>query len=51
MFAYELERVTTQVRLVGTGTDGLGEDVSVFRGRHRALAPPSFDDTADVTNA
>ncbi len=31
MFAYEFERVTTQVRLVGAGTDGLGEDVSVFR--------------------
>jgi hypothetical protein len=27
----EFERVTTQVRLVGAGTDGLGEDVSVFR--------------------
>ena len=31
MCAYEFERVTTQVRLVGAGTDGLGEDVSVFR--------------------
>src|SRR5438093_1305995 len=31
MFAYEFERVTTQVRLVGAGTDGLGEDVSTFR--------------------
>src|SRR5438105_5602236 len=31
MFAYESERVTTQVRLVGAGTDGLGEDISVFR--------------------
>ena len=30
MFAYEFERVTTQLRLVGAGTDGLGEDVSVF---------------------
>src|SRR2546427_7279272 len=31
MFADEFERGTTQVRLVGAGTDGLGEDVSVFR--------------------
>jgi len=31
MFADEFERVTTEVRLVGAGTDGLGEDVSVFR--------------------
>src|SRR5438309_4249819 len=31
MFAYEFERITTQVRLVGAGTDGLGEDVSDFR--------------------
>jgi len=29
--AYEFDRVTTQVRLVGAGTDGLGEDISVFR--------------------
>jgi len=28
--AYEFERITTQVRLVGAGADGLGEDVSVF---------------------
>jgi hypothetical protein len=27
----EFERVTTQVRLIGAGTDGLGEDISVFR--------------------
>ena len=31
VLAYEFERITTQVRLVGAGTDGLGEDVSVFR--------------------
>src|SRR5438093_4066613 len=37
MFAYEFERVTTQVRLVGAGTDGLGEDVSVFREDGSAL--------------
>ena len=29
--AYESERVTTHVRLVGAGSDGLGEDVSPFR--------------------
>ena len=28
--AYAFDRVTTRVRLVGAGTDGLGEDVSVF---------------------
>jgi hypothetical protein len=27
----EFERITTHVRLVGGGTDGLGEDVSIFR--------------------
>src|SRR5438034_10333901 len=37
MFAYEFERVTTQLRLVGAGTDGLGEDVSVFREDGTAL--------------
>ena len=31
VLAYEFERTTTQVRLVGAGVDGLGEDVSVFR--------------------
>src|SRR5215470_10702 len=31
VLAYEFERFTTHVRLVGAGTDGLGEDVSVFR--------------------
>jgi hypothetical protein len=36
-FAYEFERVTTQVRLVGAGTDGVGEDVSVFREDGTAL--------------
>ncbi len=30
VLAYEFERVTTHVRLVGDGADGLGEDVSVF---------------------
>jgi hypothetical protein len=29
--AFEFERVTTHVRLVGAGVDGLGEDVSPFR--------------------
>jgi L-alanine-DL-glutamate epimerase-like enolase superfamily enzyme len=31
VLAYDFERITTQVRLVGAGADGLGEDVSVFR--------------------
>jgi hypothetical protein len=30
VLAFDFERVTTQVRLVGGGVDGLGEDVSVF---------------------
>src|SRR5215203_886538 len=30
VLAYESERITTHVRLVGPGADGLGEDVSVF---------------------
>jgi len=29
VLAHEFQRVTTHVRLVGAGTDGLGEDVSV----------------------
>ena len=29
VLAYEFERITTQVRLVGAGADELGEDVSV----------------------
>ena len=29
LLAYEFERITTHVRLVGAGADGLGEDVSV----------------------
>src|SRR5215470_15720744 len=35
--AYEFERFTTHVRLVGAGVDGLGEDVSVFREDGTAL--------------
>jgi hypothetical protein len=31
VLAYEFERITTHVRLVGADADGLGEDVSVFR--------------------
>jgi hypothetical protein len=30
VLAYEFERVTTHVRLVGAAVDGLGEDISVF---------------------
>jgi hypothetical protein len=35
--AGEFDRITTQVRLVGAGADGLGEDVSVFREDGTAL--------------
>jgi L-alanine-DL-glutamate epimerase-like enolase superfamily enzyme len=31
VLAYDFERITTHVRLAGSGADGLGEDVSVFR--------------------
>ena len=31
VLAYEFARFTTHVRLVGGGTDGLGEDISAFR--------------------
>jgi hypothetical protein len=31
VLAYDFDRVTTQVRLVGAGADGLGEDIAVFR--------------------
>jgi hypothetical protein len=31
VLAYDFDRVTTHVRLVGAGADGLGEDVSAFR--------------------
>src|SRR5919204_4689652 len=37
VLAYEFERFTTHVRLVGVGVDGLGEDVSVFREDGTAL--------------
>ncbi len=37
VLAYESERVTTHVRLLGAGVDGLGEDVSVFREDGTAL--------------
>ncbi len=37
VLAYEFERITTHVRLVGAGADGLGEDVSVFREDGTAL--------------
>src|SRR4051794_40685066 len=31
VLAYGFERITTHVRLVGAGADGLGEDLSLFR--------------------
>ena len=37
VLAYQFERITTHVRLVGAGADGLGEDVSVFREDGTAL--------------
>ena len=37
VLAYESERITTHVRLVGAGADGLGEDVSVAREDGTAL--------------
>jgi L-alanine-DL-glutamate epimerase-like enolase superfamily enzyme len=37
VLAYEFERVTTHVRFIGTGVDGLGEDVSVVREDGAAL--------------
>ena len=37
VLAHEFERITTHVRLVGEGRDGLGEDVSVFREDGTAL--------------
>jgi L-alanine-DL-glutamate epimerase-like enolase superfamily enzyme len=45
VLAYEFERITTHVRLVGAGVDGLGEDVSVFREDGTALHedPPPLD--------
>jgi hypothetical protein len=37
VLAYEFERITTHVRLVGAGAEGLGEDVSVLREDGTAL--------------
>jgi hypothetical protein len=37
VLAYGFERITTHVRLVGAGADGLGEDVSVYREDGTAL--------------
>ena len=31
LLAYDFDRITTVVRLVGGGGDGMGEDVSVFK--------------------
>ena len=35
--SYGFERVTTRIRLLGAGTDGLGEDVTPFEGEDDAL--------------
>ena len=37
VLAHEFERISTHVRLAGEGTDGLGEDVSIFREDGTAL--------------
>jgi L-alanine-DL-glutamate epimerase-like enolase superfamily enzyme len=37
VLAYEFERITTHVRLIGAGAEGLGEDVSVVREDGTAL--------------
>ena len=37
VLANDFERITTQVRLVGDGADGLGEDIAVFREDGTAL--------------
>src|SRR5512133_1290967 len=37
VLAHQFERITTHVRLVGAGAEGLGEDVSVFREDGTAL--------------
>ncbi len=37
VLAYEFQRITTHVRLVGAGVDGVGEDVSPFREDGTAL--------------
>ena len=44
----EFERITTHVRLLGAGVDGLGEDVSVYREDGTALheTKPSFGSRA-----
>jgi len=31
LLAFDFDRVTTQVRLVGAGAEGLGEDAAVFK--------------------
>src|SRR5688500_9232418 len=37
VLTHEFERITTHVRLVGSGADGLGEDISIFREDGTAL--------------
>src|SRR4051812_31244801 len=37
LLSHEFERITTHVRLVGEGTDGLGEDISIHREDGTAL--------------
>jgi hypothetical protein len=51
VLANDFERITTHVRLVGGGADGLGEDVSVFREDGTALheARPALPLAGDWT--
>ncbi|HET6871321.1 MAG TPA: hypothetical protein VFH80_35745 [Solirubrobacteraceae bacterium] len=53
VLAHEFERVTTHVRLIGAGTDGLGEDVSVHEEDGNSLheARPELPITGEWTLA
>jgi hypothetical protein len=50
-FSYGFERVTTRIRLVGAGVDGLGEDVSPYEGEDDTLhvAQPELPLTGEWT--
>jgi hypothetical protein len=50
-FSYGFERVTTRIRLIGAGVDGLGEDVSPYEGEDDTLhvAQPELPLTGEWT--